>query len=333
MKSPVGKTFLVAATILGLAALVQLVAVLVYFGPGLRATTVAASAAPADEAPSVPAEPAPQSPPPAPAEDDAQVAARVAELLAEAEKLGGGTSPGDALVPLEEAQMLQPRNAEVLSRLAGLHERLGQTELAETAWQDLISLGPDAGRFLEVAEIRLRLLKSEAAPAEATETAAAGALELRDQVGLQPGSLLGVVDLKLNDNNEGGAETKDLRLAVKARPGETVDGRDVRINVTFYEMLNGEIVPTMSRVQSMWFTTPVDWKDEGIEILEVKYEVPRLGPDGGPAPEYYGYVVNIYHRGQLQETRAEPVDLQELFPPPLSELPAADASLPAGEAP
>jgi hypothetical protein len=330
MKSPVGKTFLVAATILGLAALAQLVAVLVYFGPGLKETTVAAPAPPAEEAPSAPAEPVPASPPPASAEDDAQAAARVAELLAEAEKLGGGASPGDALVPLEEAQMLQPRNAEVLSRLAALHERLGQTELAEAAWQDLISLGPDAGRFLEVAEIRLRLLKPEAAPAE---TAAADALELRDQVGLQPGSLLGVVDLKLNDSNEGGAETKDLRLAVKARPGETVDGRDVRINVTFYEMLNGEIVPTMSRVQSMWFTTPVDWKDEGIEILEVKYEVPRLGPDGGPAPEYYGYVVNIYHRGQLQETRAEPVDLQELFPPPLSELPAADATLPAGEAP
>jgi hypothetical protein len=32
-------------------------------------------------------------------------------------------------------------------------------------------------------------------------------------------------------------------------------------------------------------------------------------------------MVNIYHRGQLQETRADPVDLQELFPPSLSELP------------
>ena len=317
---------MVAATILGLAALAQLVAVLVYFGPGLKETT-ADAAPPASAAPSVPSGPAPEIPPAPPAEESAQVAARVAELLAEAEKLEGGSSPGDALVPLEEAQTLEPGNAEILSRLAGLHERLGQTELAESAWQDLIALGPGAGRFLEVAEIRLRLLKPEAAPA------ATGALELRDQVGLQPGSTLGVVDLKLNDNEEGGTATKDLRLAVKARPGEAVDGRDVRINVTFYEMLNGEIVPTMSRVQSVWFTTPVDWKNEGIEILEVKYEVPRLGPDGGPAPEYYGYMVNIYHRGQLQETRAEPVDLQELFPPPLSELPATDAAPPAGEAP
>jgi hypothetical protein len=67
----------------------------------------------------------------------------------------------------------------------------------------------------------------------------------------------------------------------------------------------------------------VDWLDDGIEILEVKYEVPMIGRDGGPPPNYYGYMVNIYYRGQLQETRADPVDLQDLFPPPLSELPGA----------
>jgi len=180
-----------------------------------------------------------------------------------------------------------------------------------------------------VAEIRLRVLRQD----ESAEPAAEGNLQLRDQVGLQPGSSLGVVDLKINDKDEGGVAMKDLRLAVKARPGEPIDGRDVRINVTFYEMLNGEIVPTMSRVQSVWFTTPVDWKNEGIEILEVKYEVPRVGPDGGPAPQYYGYLVNIYHRGQLQETRADPVQLQDLFPPPLSELPAMDQSDAGGMAP
>ena len=129
-----------------------------------------------------------------------------------------------------------------------------------------------------------------------------------------------MVDLTVKDSDESGVATKDLRIAVKARPGDPIDSRDVRIDVTFYEMIDGEIVPTLSRVQSLWFTTPVDWKNEGIEILEVKYEVPRMGADGGPPPQYYGYMVNIYHRGQLQETRAEPVDLQELFPPPLTEM-------------
>jgi hypothetical protein len=310
MKPPVGTTFVVAACLLGLAAVAQLIAVLVYFGPGLKETAVAPAVA--AEAPAAP-EPAvavPAEEPPV-AEETAEQSARMAELLAEAARLEAGASPGDALVPLEEALTLRPRDPEVLSKLAALHERLGQTELAETAWKSLVELGPEAGPFLQVAEIRLRLLQPGGDPAS---------LALRDQVGLQPGSSLGVVDLTVKENEAGGVATKDLRLAVKARPGDPIDSRDVRIDVSFYETIDGEIVPTASRVQSLWFTTPVDWKNEGIEILEVKYEVPRMGADGGPPPRYYGYMVNIYHRGQLQETRADPVDLQELFPAALTEL-------------
>jgi len=309
MKTPVGMTFVVAASLLGVAAVAQLVAILIYFGPGFAPARPEAAAEPAPTPALAVAEEAPA--PAVVGEDLAAQQVRLEELMREVEMLEKGASPDAALVPLEEAATLQPRNPDVLSRLASLHEKLGQTELAQEAWKSLLDLGPDAGRFLEVAEIRLRLLRP------GSETS--GGRALRDQVGLQPGSSLGVVDCTVKEAADGA--TKDLRLAVKARPGEAIDGRDVRINVTFYEMLNGEAVPTTSRVQSMWFTTPVDWKDEGIEILEVKYEVPRIGADGGPPPKYYGYMVNIYHRGKLQETRADPVDLQELFPPPLSELP------------
>jgi hypothetical protein len=309
MKQPLGTTFIVAASLLGVAAVAQLVAILVYFGPGFKQTYTVAAAAPSAAPEATPA-PAPQI---SEAEKTAQQA-RLSELLAEADKLEAGASPGDALVPLEEAVDGQPRNAELIARVATLHERLGQTELAQATWQKVVALGPDAGKLFDIAEVRLKLLQGPAADE---------GMELRDQIGLQPGSALGVVDLKVKDGGTASTPVKDLRLAVKARPGDPIDARDVRINVTFYETLDGEIVPTMSRVQSMWFTTPVDWKGEGVEILEVKYEVPRLGPDGGPPPQFYGYMVNIYHRGQLQETRAEPADLQDLFPPPLNEVPAA----------
>lgn len=321
MKKPVGTTFVVAASLLGVAAVAQLVAILVFFGPHFsrpqapEPSTVAAVVAPSPAA----------TPAPAPVADAAagkEAAAqqqRIAELLKEAAGLQESSSPGDALVPLEEALAVQPRNPEILSRLAGLHESLGQNELAEGTWKKLTELGPDAGRFLDVAEIRLRLLRQQSMPTT-------GGRELRDQVGLQPGSSLGIVDLKVDDKTDAGSGLKDLRIAVKSRPGDEIDGRDVRINVTFYEMLDGEIVPTTGRVQSMWFTTPVDWKDEGIEILQVKYELPRVGPDGGSPPKYYGYMVNIYYKGQLQETRADPIDLQDLFPPPLSE--AGDGAAP-----
>lgn len=323
MKTPVGTTFVVAASLLGVAAVAQLVAVLVYFGPGFARTTAPGPAETRHAAVSQPAQATPSVAAASPADASADAAqARFAELMKEAGKLEGGSSPGDALVPLEEAIALQPRNPEILARMGSLHERLGQNELAEDMWKSLLELGPDAGRFLDVAEIRLRLLRQQAAGAPA----AAGGVELRDQVGLQPGSSLGVVDLKVTDSKgAGGSALKNLRLAVKARPGDEIDARDVRINVTFYEMLNGEIVPTTSRVESSWFTMPVDWKEDGIEILEVTYEVPNLGPDGGPAPNFYGYMVNIYNKGQLQETRADPVDLQELYPPPLNEAQEDDA--------
>ncbi len=310
MKQPLGTTFVVAASLLGVAAVAQLIAILVYFGPGFKQSYAVAPIV-ASAAPTAPPAPAAEIPP----GEKAAQQARLNELVGEADKLEAGASPGDALMPLEEALGLDPGNVELLARVATLHERLGQTELAQVGWQKLVALGPKAGKLFDIAEVRLKLLQS---PSEA-----GGNLELRDQTGLQPGSSLGVVDLKVKDAGSATAPLKDLRLAVKARPGEPIDARDVRINVTFYETLNGEIVPTMSRVQSMWFTTPVDWKADGVEILEVKYEVPRIGPDGGPAPQFYGYMVNVYHRGQLQETRAEPADLQDLFPPPLNEVPAA----------
>lgn len=307
MKTPLGITFVIAASLLGVAAVAQLVAVLVYFGPGLKQTYGAAQPAPAQEA----ALPAPRQ---VTEEDQAALAARFSALAAEADKLEAGATPGEALAPLEQALALQPGDPALLARIATLHERLGQTDQAAASWGKLVALGASAGNLREIAEVRLNLLRSPAPSGDG--------VELRDQTGLQPGSSLGIVDLKMSDGGDASVPVKDLRLAVKARPGEQIEASDVRINVTFYETLNGEIVPTMSRVQSMWFTTPVDWKSDGVEILEVKYEVPRLGPDGGPPPDFYGYMVNIYHRGQLQETIAEPADLRELFPAPLNELPA-----------
>lgn len=111
MKQPLGTTFIVAASLLGVAAVAQLVAILVYFGPGFKQTYTAAAAAPSAVPEATPA-PAPQI---SEVEKTAQQA-RLSELLAEADKLEAGASPGDALVPLEEALDVQPRNAEQIGR-------------------------------------------------------------------------------------------------------------------------------------------------------------------------------------------------------------------------
>ena len=129
MKTPVGTTFIVAASLLGAAAVAQLVAILIYFGPNFSRPETAAVAAPV-ATPEPPATPVAE-PPPAEVDLAAQQA-RLEELIKEAEMLEAGSSPGSALAPLEEALTLQPRNPELLRRVASLHEKLGQVEMAET---------------------------------------------------------------------------------------------------------------------------------------------------------------------------------------------------------
>ena len=130
MKTPVGTTFVVAASLLGAVAVVQLVAILVYFGPGfavVRPEAVVVAPLPTP----VPAEPEASPAPPAETAEMAAQKVRLEELMREVETLEQGPSPDAALVPLEEAASLQPRNPDVLSRLASLHEKLGQIELAQ----------------------------------------------------------------------------------------------------------------------------------------------------------------------------------------------------------
>lgn len=143
-------------------------------------------------------------------------------------------------------------------------------------------------------------------------------LDLRDAVGLRPGSDMGIASLTLSDSNHG--ETKDLQVVVKPRPGTPIDLRPgaVRIDVIFYEEVDGEIEPSHRNVEAVWPTAPVDWKEGAVETLQVTYSAP-MSEDGRRPARFYGYMVNVYYRGQLQETRADPVRLEEMFPPALSE--------------
>lgn len=311
MKQPVGTTFVAAIALLGAAALAQLLAILVFFAPryeggAVRPLTARSAAVPV-ATPPAPVEPVRSE---AVAERDAADAKdRVDALLAEAAQ---AANPDVAQVALEEALTLDPRQPEVLSRLAVMEEQRGHAEIAADYWQRLAELGPDAGRLTDVAEIRLRILEAGAAGGPASDGG------MRDDAGLQPGSSLGIVDVLVKDDDRGtGRPLKVLRIAVKARPHEEIDRRAVTINVSFYDKLEGAVVPTRSPVRSQWFTAPADWKDDGIEILEVSYEPGPSLAAGAPHPEFHGYMVQVYYRGDLQDMRAEPLDLLEQYPPPL----------------
>lgn len=137
-----------------------------------------------------------------------------------------------------------------------------------------------------------------------TEEAAAPMLE---EIGLQPGATLGIVDVREIQSDEPG---RKLRVAVKARPSVRVSAADMKVVVRFFEKdADGNIIPAKSEASSEWISPPIDWAEKEPEILEVRYiQTPKS------KNTYYGYTVAIYYRDELQDTRANPVHLDDDYP-------------------
>ncbi|MCX7869908.1 MAG: hypothetical protein N2322_08165, partial [Terrimicrobiaceae bacterium] len=139
---------------------------------------------------------------------------------------------------------------------------------------------------------------------------------VRDETGLQPGAALGIVSASLRDGQAG---TKNLRVAIKARPGKRIDVSKMNVMVYFYELdASGEILLTESQPSTQWISPPVDWADSEPEILDVEYWLPEARASSDPAAgsrRFHGYVVAVYYNGELQDSRADPgrlVNVQEL---------------------
>ena len=125
---------------------------------------------------------------------------------------------------------------------------------------------------------------------------------------LPQGASLQILNARLQGRDDG---AKTLQIAIKARPGESIDVPQVKVQVYFYDEENGEIVPSKAQVTSKWLSAPVDWKDGEPELLEVSYNPDTVDPD----IHFAGYVVAVYYKGDRQDCRANPVKLEKLFEP------------------
>lgn len=360
---PAGKTFQIAAAILAAAALAELAAAAwALHGKLQQATTLAAAATPAPAAADQPlprrtpaftdpfasdvaATPAPRPPlaaasaqpeavaslpKPTPVERPAPTAeSRLTDLLDQARALRERGDTSTAIIRLHEAQAIAPNNAIVISELAVTFEKMGLADKALEQWRRLYDMGESAGIFYAAADAKLK--NSQLAAAQATRDDSSGLADAerakKEGVGLQPGAVLGLVTPTMVETSDPAAQKKfKLKIPLKARPNSSIDVSDVVIQVFFYDQLaDGNIVQTNANVSSRWSTLPADWKDDDIEILEVDYTQPK--PDPAQFAEirrYYGYVIRVYYKKDLQDMRAEPVVLLKRYPPPLT-LQTADA--------
>lgn len=248
--------------------------------------------------------------------------ARIVNLLEQARALRERGDTSTAITRLREALAIAPQNTLLISELAMTYEKMGVTDKALEQWRRIYDLGESAGIYYQAADAKLKSsertgLRAGTDPADASSG---------DNTGIQPGSVLGLGGINLVDAVDPNAAKKfTLKIPLKSRPNMQIDVSDVVIQVFFYDSLpDDSIVQTSANVSSQWSTLPADWGEDDIEILEVNYNQPKGGAgrsaaEGGEGNRrYYGYIVRIYYKRELQDMRAEPITLLKRFPPPLT---------------
>ena len=325
-RQPIGATFLTAICLLGFVAILQLLAVAVHYLPLVKqqvADTAAQAAAVKNDPAPAPVQPVPPGPPmPAPAE-----LLRAQKLFAESDASYRVGEFEAALKTIEQVEGLIPGDPSVLLRKAQILERLEQPAEAVLVLDEVLKYPGLPPETRAVAEKKLaQLSASPGSTAKSSKGTAPGFADpntesVREDTGLQPGAMLGIVDDRLRDNKVG---MKSLRVAVKSRPGSTIKVQDVKIYIYFYEETeDGEVLLTDSKVVTQWLSPPIDWSANEPELLDGQYIMPdstqagSSASNGSPGRKYHGYVVAVYYSGELQDFRSQPSKLAKDFPLPL----------------
>jgi hypothetical protein len=264
----------------------------------------------------------------------------------------------NALAKLQEAQAADPKNATVLAELAKTYESMGLIDRSNETWRKVQELGPAAGDLFAVADKRLKIgvsaTTAEATPAIPATASLESGMARMNADGIPDSSTFGISDVKATESPDPDVETNlMLRISVKKRDNAVTDHTKVKIQVFFYDSVDGSTQPVLTDadVNYEWLTPKHDWTETNPEILAVTYlrtknhilspeaalsaaaaaVVPGkknqpakaknpTGTDGLAADtgrrSYLGYIVRVYYHDQLQAVRADPPKLLSLFPTP-----------------
>ena len=121
------------------------------------------------------------------------------------------------------------------------------------------------------------------------------------------------------DPNPVAGERVVLKVNIEAEPGARPNPGDMAMLVYFFDLVNGEKWEASTADTSQNFiSAPYDWQEGGREVIEVIYHQPVFSETqkrelGERA--YYGYVIELYYRDELQGTAAEPNTLKSIEEP------------------
>jgi hypothetical protein len=252
---------------------------------------------------------------------------RLQELLQQGRQLLDRGDTAAALVKFREAQAQEPENPEPISNIAVTYERMALMDKAGEQWKRIYEMGESAGAFYVAAEARLKM--SQAQALAAVQMAQQGEFAREGSISkYRPDAILGIGEVTKSPRGPGGGGTSFvLRVPIRAKPTEKISAGDVDIQVHFYDQIDGKsIVQTDADTSYRFASSPIDWASSDPETLEVDYSLqPPVGRAARPEKrEFHGYVVRLYYKGELQDVRYQPESLKDQFPAP----PKLDASTP-----
>ena len=118
-------------------------------------------------------------------------------------------------------------------------------------------------------------------------------------------------------NDELAAERFTLHIPIQERPRSKIDPHKLVIQVLFFDTLNGQkVAPTAANVSSRWLKAPANWVEQDTEELDVDYQLPKPEPGTTEVRNYFGYVVRVYYKGQLQDAGTDREWLGQEHPAP-----------------
>jgi hypothetical protein len=349
---PVGKTFTIAISLLGMGAALQLVligwafwkrpplAIVVQPLPGpTRVATPAVPVTPDNTTALVDPSAnvlndavanAPQRPTPVPVRPaQTEPSNRFEELVAQGKELRERNDTSTAIIKFREAATLDSKNPLPLAELATTYEKMGLTEKAAEQYAKIIDMGPSAGVYGQLAQAKrqaaqaniLRTSAPPTAPSAPETQATAEEPDLTAPVqGIAAGALLGLLPVTTEDvRDDSAGKHFILHIPIKARPKARVEVKDLIIHVLFYDVVDDKnVVQTSANVNYKWTTPPADWVNSDVEELAADYQLPKLEARAAKREnrKYYGYIVRIYYKQRLQAATAEPQRLAQQYPPP-----------------
>ena len=350
---PVGKTFSFAIGALGVGAILQLVLIATAFikgvhplvpAPGVPPSSALAHTAGDVPPPSIavdansgllsetaqaqattPAATVPPRPTPVVAgrATPTEPANRFEELVGLGKQLRDRGDTSSAITKFREAATVDAKSPIPLGELATTYDKMGLADKAAENWRKIYEMGDTNSVYYQAAEAKrnawqqkeLRNVERTAPTTPDTPVDNSGAID-----GIAAGATLGLLQVTTEEqHDEGAAKHFTLHIPIKKRPAAHIDVKDLVLHILFYDIVdNQNVVQTSANVNFRWATPPADWVDSDTEELVVEYQLPK--PEARAARKenrkYFGYIVRIYYKQQLQSATAAPERLAQQYPAP-----------------